>query len=299
MRAPPERKRIVVFGDVIDDIVVVPSGPVRAGTDTPSSIRHIAGGSAANTASWLGRLGAPVDFVGIVGAERAETHSSLLVSCGVTPHLRVDPDLPTGTIVIVVDGQARTMLTERGANSRIDPEDVTDAMLDAAGILHLTGYSVFDSRDPAALARLIDRATRQGVAVSVDPGSVGFLADYGAGRFLEAVGRADMIFPNLDEGRLLSGQSNPLAIVDALAKRFAVVALTLATEGVIVAREGRAPVHVKAIPSRVVDPTGAGDAFSAGFLYSWLSDGNAASAARAGVRLAATAVTTIGGRPPA
>jgi len=53
--------RIVVFGDVIDDIVVVPSGPIRPDTDTPSSIRNSPGGSAANAASWLGSAGAQVD----------------------------------------------------------------------------------------------------------------------------------------------------------------------------------------------------------------------------------------------
>ena len=59
---------------VIDDIVVVPSGPIRGDTDTPSSIRHRAGGSAANVASWLGRLNAGVDFVGRVAASDVGRH---------------------------------------------------------------------------------------------------------------------------------------------------------------------------------------------------------------------------------
>jgi len=49
----PAAERILVFGDVIDDIIVVPSGPIRVDTDTPSAIRSRAGGSAANTAAWL------------------------------------------------------------------------------------------------------------------------------------------------------------------------------------------------------------------------------------------------------
>ena len=59
--------RIVCFGDIIDDVVVVPNGPIRDDTDTDSVIRNRPGGSPANTAAWLGSLGAAVDFVGVVG----------------------------------------------------------------------------------------------------------------------------------------------------------------------------------------------------------------------------------------
>src|SRR5690554_3490156 len=110
--------RIVVFGDVIDDIVVVPNGPIRDDTDTPSRISHRAGGSAANVASWLGRQGAGVDFVGRVAASDVPRHEEVLAGFGVTPHLVADEELPTGTIVVLVDGDSRSMLTDRGANDR-------------------------------------------------------------------------------------------------------------------------------------------------------------------------------------
>src|SRR5680860_1427004 len=94
--------RIVVFGDVIDDIVVRPHGPVRPDTDTSASIRHRPGGSAANVAAWL------------------------------------------GTIVVLIDeDNRRTMLTERGANTRLVPADISDDTLAGAAALYLTGYSVF------------------------------------------------------------------------------------------------------------------------------------------------------------
>ena len=69
--------RIVVVGDVINDIVAVPRIPVRPDTDTPSSIRPRPGGSAANTAVWLGSRGAAVDFVGAVGAHDAAEHAAV------------------------------------------------------------------------------------------------------------------------------------------------------------------------------------------------------------------------------
>ncbi|WP_349898917.1 carbohydrate kinase family protein [Parafrigoribacterium soli] len=280
-------RRIVVFGDVIDDIVVVPSGPVRVDTDTPSSIRHRPGGSAANAAAWLGVAGAGVDFVGLVGEGDVER----------TAHLAAHPSLPTGAIVVLVDGQNRSMLTERGANAALGPDDVTDALLDTAAFVHFSGYSVFASADPQSFRRLIDRATFRGVAVSVDPGSAGFIADYGADRFLDVIAGAAILFPNLEEGRVLTGHHEPEEVASALSERFDVVALTLGETGVMVAERDRDCRYTRASTVEIVDPTGAGDAFSAGFLASWLGSRDLQRAADAGVALAARAVAITGGRP--
>ncbi|MEN9620784.1 MAG: hypothetical protein RL499_977, partial [Actinomycetota bacterium] len=117
--------RVVVVGDVIDDIIVVPRGPIRTDTDTAASITRHPGGSACNTAAWLGWLGARVDLVGRVGTGDADRHASALRASGVDAHLSEDPTLPTGTIVIVVDGETRTMLTDRGANATLASTAVT------------------------------------------------------------------------------------------------------------------------------------------------------------------------------
>lgn len=289
--------RIVAFGDVIDDIVVVPSGPIRDDTDTPSSIRYRAGGSAPNVASWLGEQGALVDFVGRVAATDVERHEAIFRGFGVTPHLQADLELPTGTIVVLVDGNSRSMLTDRGANDKLSADDVSDALLDAASLVHFTGYSLYHGVNQAAVARLFERAAKRGVAVSVDPASAGSLLDFGVDRFLGLIGGASLLFPNLDEGLALTGLSDPEAIAAALLERFPLVALTLGKDGVIVAQRDRSPVRVPAVQCTIVDPTGAGDAFTAGFLASWIADGDAVRAAEAGVAVAARAVTLVGGRP--
>jgi sugar/nucleoside kinase (ribokinase family) len=289
--------RIVVFGDVIDDIVVVPSGPIRVDTDTPSSIRHRPGGSAANAASWLGAQGAAVDFVGRVAAEDVPRHSAILQGFGVTPHLVADHEHPTGTIVVIVDGENRSMLTERGANALLTADDVADELLDGASIVHFTGYSVYHGEDQAPLARLFARTAARGVTVSVDPASAGSLEDFGVEAFLEVVEGAGILFPNLDEGRSLTGLREPEAIAAALGERFPLVALTLGVDGVVVAERGRPLERLPAVASEVIDPTGAGDAFAAGFLASWAADRDATRAAGAGVVAAAKAVSQVGGRP--
>ena len=289
--------RVVVFGDVIDDVIARPLGPVRLDTDTPATIRSSSGGSASNTAAWLGSLGAPVDFVGAVGRADVDRHSAALARHGVVPRLAGHDTLPTGTIVIVVDGQTRTMLTERGANSALHAEQVTDALLDAAVVLHLTGYSVVDAPDPAALCELFKRAEARGVAISVDPGSAGYIADHGADRFLNAIEGATALFPSLEEARALTGESDSDAMLRVLGERFPIVALTRGAEGVLVAADD-AIRSVAAVEASVLDPTGAGDAFCAGFLHQWLESGNPFASADAGVRLAAEAVAVNGGRPP-
>lgn len=294
----PDRGRIICFGDLIDDVVAIPNGPIRDDTDTPSSIRFMPGGSAANTASWLGSIGAPVDFVGAAGARDVAMHEQVLAAAGVTAHLAAAADLPTGTIVVIVDGQRRHMLTERGANTELDPAAVTDEMLAAAAVLHITGHTLLNAAGAAGVSGLIARAKAAGVTVSVAPGSAGFIADYGVEEFLAAVAGADVLFPNLEEGRVLTGKGTPELVSAALHDSFETVVLTLGTSGVTVAHDGLA-TYVDAVPATVVDPTGAGDAFCAGYLDEWVRSGDVASAARAGTIVASTAVGVMGGRPPA
>ncbi len=288
--------RIVVFGDVIDDVVAMPYEAIRTDTDTAASIGFRAGGSAANTAAWLGYLGARVDFVGVVGTSDLERHGALLVRAGVTTHLRSHPTMTTGTIVIIVEGEHRTMLTERGANTELDPWDVTPELLADAAVLHLTGHSLLNSAGSDGFVTLVARAKAAGAKVSVDPGSAGFIADYGVDKFLAAIAGTDVLFPSLEEGKVLTGLSDPAEIAAELAGHFPTVVLTMGAGGVVIAHDDTI-LMVPAVSSPVVDPTGAGDAFCAGFLSVWLRSGDLARAATAGAKVAAKAVAGIGGRP--
>lgn len=295
----PERSgsdRIIAFGDVIDDVVAMPYGAIRPDTDTAASIGFRAGGSAANTAAWLGSLGAKVDFVGVVGAYDFERHTGLLERAGVTSHLRAHPTLTTGTIVIIVEGEHRTMFTERGANTELDPVDVTTELLANASVLHLTGHSLLNSAGSEGFTALVARAKKAGARVSVDPGSAGFIADYGAEKFLAAISGAALLFPSLEEGRVLTGLTDPAEIVAKLAETFPTVVLTMGAGGVVIAHDGTT-LTVPAVNSPVVDPTGAGDAFCAGFLNEWMRSGDLARSASAGAKVASRAVGVIGGRP--
>ncbi len=293
-RGAPLVDRIICYGDIVDDIVVAPQGAIRVDTDTRSIIRSRPGGSAANTAAWLGDIGANVDFVGVVGAGDADRHAAALP--GVTARLREHPLLQTGRIVIVVQNERRDMLTDRGANIALSPEEVADTALKRSRLLHLTGHVLLNESGVAGVRTLIERCRAANELVSVSPGSVGFIADLGADCVLRAFAGADLLFCGYEDGQLLSGEDEPEAIAEWPNGQFDVVVVTRGSQGYVVGERGSVfAVPVEAQP--VVDPTGAGDAFCAGFLESWLTDWDVRLAAEAGAELAAEAVGMLGGRP--
>ena len=295
--------RVVVFGDVIDDIVVRPHRRPEGDTNTPSSIRQLPGGAAANVSAWFGSAGVAVDFIGRVGAIDCDYHAGFLAEFGVRAHLTADATRPTGTIIVIIDeDDSRTVLTERGANRVLTPHDVPDALLDGAAALYFTGYTVFSGQhDPegtiAAFQDLLRRCRERGVPVVVDPGSARVLADFGVAHFLRAVAGASVLLPNLPEGRALTGLDDPLDVATRLADSFGVVAVTMGARGSVVAVSGQPPVLIPVSRVERADTTGAGDAFGAGFVTAWLEGASIAAAADAGARLAARAVTIVGGRP--
>jgi sugar/nucleoside kinase (ribokinase family) len=287
--------RILVVGAVIDDVLVRPAGPIRPDTDTVATIERRPGGSAANVAAWLGFLGASVDFVGTVHASDRDRHAGLLEAVGVTTLLLPSAE-PTGTIVLLLEGEVRTMLTARGANDLTRPESVPAGLLRAAGHVHLTGYSLFAS-DPQGWRRLLAGAAP--ATSSVDPSSTAFLEEFGVDRFLATTAGVDMAFPNLDEGRLLTGGSTPDDVAAALLEHYPVVALTLGPDGVLVRTRSGPVLRLPAVRPEggALDPTGAGDAFAAGFLERWCAGAPLADAATAGVTTASRAVAMVGARP--
>lgn len=282
----------------MDDIVVRPLAAPRHGGDTFSRIERHHGGSAANQAAWLAFLGVDVTFVGRLAAGDVERHGTALAVHGVRPELVADPGGPTGVIVVLVDADGeRSMYTDRGANARLAPSDLGDDLLDGASLL-LSGYSMFDPVTRDSVLRLVHVARDRGVPFAIDPASTAVLDEVRPETFLQWVGGAAVIFPNLGEGRRLTGASDPGDVAAVLLRHFDVVALKLGPEGALVCDRAGVSEHVAAVPAPVLDTTGAGDAFCAGFLAAWLRDGDMAQAGHQGVRVAAQVVGRVGGRPP-
>ncbi|MDN3295346.1 PfkB family carbohydrate kinase [Streptomyces ficellus] len=290
---------LLVVGDVVTDVVARHRTPLAPATDTAAEIRTLPGGAGANVACWAARSGCPdVRILARVGTDRAAWHEERLRRAGVRPLLVPDANAPTATVVALVDAAAeRTFLTDSGAALRLGVGDWSPSLLDGVYHLHLSGYLFFagTSRETARLALVTAR--ERGVPVSVDPASAGFVTELGVGRFLAVVEGADVLLPNADEATLLTGLADAADAAAKLSRHFPLVAVTLGAAGALVAASGGIIARVPAPEVRAVDTTGAGDAFTGGFLAALLSGADAASAAAAGCRAGAQAVTALGGRP--
>jgi sugar/nucleoside kinase (ribokinase family) len=288
---------VVVVGDLATDVVVVLAGDPAPGSDRPAAIRTRGGGAGANVAVHLARLGTPVVLAGCVGDDDAGAGlRAELAAAGVGDAVRTVAGVATGTIVSLVEpGGQRSMLADRGANLGLRAGDVPAP--EPGGHLHLSGYTLLDPGPRAAGLAALAAATEAGCTVSVDPASVGPLTRYGVDRWLADTSAATLLLPNADEARLLTGCADAAEAARSLAERHRAVAVTLGAEGALWASGGRV-VHRPAHPTDVVDTTGAGDAFAAGLLTTWLRqpDGDPSAALDAGLALAAEVVRRSGAR---
>ncbi|MFE7464444.1 carbohydrate kinase family protein [Streptomyces sp. NPDC057499] len=291
---------LLVIGDVVTDVVARHGAPLVHGTDTAARIRTLPGGAGANVACWAARSGcSDVRLLARVGADSADWHRDALRRAGVRCLLAVDERAPTATVVALVDSAAeRTFLTDSGAVLRLSPADWSPPMLDGVAHLHLSGYLLFAATSRATALLALREARRRGITVSVDPASAGFLAELGTSRFLATVEGADLLLPNADEARLLTGLPEPAEAAAELSRRVGRVVVTLGEGGALLAERGAAVRYVPAVRvPGAVDSTGAGDAFTGGFLAARLAGADGVAATEAGCRAGAEAVTVVGGRP--
>ena len=280
---------IVAIGDLIEDIVVVAPAGLRLGTDSAATVERHRGGSAANVAAAVARLGGHARFIGNVGVDAAG-------------HRLVDQLRETGaevvgtrtgragTIVAIVDGSGeRSFLTDRGASDQLT--DTDPSWLDDAGAVHVPLYSL--GREPlrTSTLALVDMARDRGCLVSVDASSVALLDELGD-EIDVVLGRIDpdVVFANGDEATVLapSGRWPP----------------TLGPQTVIVVKHGPRPTIVvqgadtSSFPvppvDRVVDTIGAGDAFAAGYLSAVVDGRTVADGVAAGHAAAARTLGVAG-----
>ena len=290
---------VVVVGDIMVDVLAAMSGPLARGSDTPSAVTTAGGGSAANVAVWLAAQGVPTSYVGRVGDDALGRESvAALTDRGVTAWVSTEPDLTTGTCIVLVEpGGERSMLPDAGANATLTAADLPQRAFRPGGHLHLSGYTLLNpgSRD-AGLAAL-SMAAAADMTVSVDPSSAAPLAELGAARFLSMTRGVDLLLANRDEAAVLAGTSDPHLAAQQLGDTYREVVVKLGADG---AMWQQGFIGASAPAERgveVVDTTGAGDAFAAGFLASWLLHPEPETALAAGCRLAARAVSKVGARP--
>jgi sugar/nucleoside kinase (ribokinase family) len=255
-------------------VLVVPSRALEAGTDVPGSVAFVQGGSAANTARWLGRLGARTTLIAAVG--RDATGRALVDAVrgdGVTVRASRVAGARTARIAVMVGpGGERSFVPDRGAADRLDPADLRPAWFDGAQALHLPAYSLLGEPLGAAGRRAIELARGAGAVISVDLASVAPLLASGRRAAVDLIASAgpDILFATAAEADALVG-GGP---VDGLLDVAGIVVVKRGRKGAtVLARSGseRLRFEVATAPIDTADSTGAGDAFDAGFLVGWFA----------------------------
>jgi ribokinase len=284
--------RVVVLGDLMLDVVLAPESSLVAGTDVPGRVMLRQGGSAANTARWLARLGARTTLIAAVGRDPAgRALVQAVKSDGVVARVTRVAGAKTGRIgVMVAPTGERSFVADRGAGDRLEALDLRAAWFEQVGVLHLPIYSLLGDSLGRAARRAIHLTRLAGGQVSLDLASSGPLLAGGRRAAVTIVEylRPDLLFATGAEAEALLG----LPAIEGLLAFAPVAVVKRGSEGatVLAAEDGnrlRFEVATKRI--RAADTTGAGDAFDAGFIVDWLTSRSAGRSLRPALQAAALA----------
>ncbi len=290
--------RVIVIGDVMTDVIVIPEGPLVRGSDRRAQITQRPGGSGANQAVWLGSMGTPVSFVARVGARDKPHLEAYLRGFHVDPVLVADPAKPSGILVTIVDPDGeRSFLTDRGANLLLSLSDMPVWLLEETRCMVVSGYSLFAEHPRTAVQWMAGEARQRGIPVVVDAASVGFVNEVGADQFLAWTKGFSTLFANEDEAETLSGRGDLEGQMKALGPNYGRVVIKLGAAGAAVGDAEGVKLRLPAPKVEVVDTTGAGDAFAAAFVSAELSGADIETCLKRGIEAGAAAVTKIGGQP--
>ena len=276
--------QLATLGDVMLDVIVRLDEPLAPGGDVRAATRAGAGGQAANVAAWAVSLGAEARCIAKRGDDATgELVARELAARGVE---LVGPVVAgaTGVVVSIVGaGGERSLASDRGVAPSLEPSELDAAWLDC-DVVHVSGYALLREpvSDAARLAATIARD--RGARVSVDVAAWTEIRAFGPVRFRELIDvvAPDVLFATEAEWEMLGGAylSAPTGVI----KR--------GPRGVTIVTED-ARLDLSPIDAEVVDTTGAGDAFAAGFLLG----GSLEDAARRGLDAAARCVATVGSLP--
>jgi sugar/nucleoside kinase (ribokinase family) len=284
---------ILVAGEINADLVLREVSPFPAlGKEVLVSESELVLGSAsAICASGLARLGNRVVFAGRVGDDLVGRFCLEEMSrSGIgLEHVLIDKAASTGITVSISSGQDRALVTCLGAIAEFAAEDVSDAAFEGASHLHVAGFFL-QTRLRSGLPELFRRARAHGLTTSLDCGHDPE-GEWGSG-LQEALEEADLFFPNQDEIRAITGRKDLEAALRSFGRVRVVAKLGAAGAATL---EGSSLVSVPAPVVDVVDTTGAGDSFDAGFLHAWLRKRSIELCLRYGVAAGSHSTRGLGG----
>ena len=265
--------------------------------------REMSGGSAANSMAGIAAMGGRAGFIGQVADDQfGEVFAHDMTAQGVhfaTPPLTGGP--PTGRCLILVTADGgRTMNTAPGASHELTPEALDAGLIASAAILYLEGYLWGPASPRAAMAAAIDMAHAAGREVAFTVSESVVIAGRRQG-FAELIARGgvDLLFANENEALQLGERSDLDAAIEVLAAKIPTLIVTRGAAGASAVSGGKR-IDIPAAPvAKVVDTTGAGDLFAAGFLVARAKGAPLERCLSVGAIAAAEIIGHFGARPEA
>ena len=291
---------VLCIGDVMLDVIArinVSPQKINFGSDTASRISTSSGGAAGNVAAWLTRTDARSTIVSHVGDDPAG--AAIIAefdALGVTHGDLVIPGETSGVVVVLVDSSGeRTMFPDKGANSRLTAQDLPD--LNSFQAVYISGYALLNPLARDGVLAMIEKIKADSLPIYFDPASVGAMKDVADKELHNWFSMMDVLFLNEEESIYLTGSVDIERALNYLLDFSQVVVIKRGSAGAIAKARGFDSISLPAFAATVVDTTGAGDSFAAGFIASYSKNHDLTAALQAGGELAAGCVAIVGGRP--
>ena len=291
---------VLCIGDVMLDVIArinVSPQKINFGSDTASRISTSSGGAAGNVAAWLTRTDARSTIVSHVGDD--PVGAAIVAefdSLGVSHGYLVIPGETSGVVVVLVDSSGeRTMFPDKGANSRLTISDLPD--LSRFQAVYISGYALLNPLARDGVLAMIEKIKADGLPIYFDPASVGAMKDVADKELHNWFSMMDVLFVNEEESIYLTGSVDIERALNYLLDFSQVVVIKRGSAGAIAKARGFDSISLPAFAATVVDTTGAGDSFAAGFIASYSKNHDLTAALQAGGELAAGCVAIVGGRP--
>lgn len=286
---------VLVVGDLNADLIL-------SGDATPAygqveklldDINLTIGSSAAIFACGAARLGLRTAFVGKVGDDTfGHFMVDALRSRGIdTTGVVIDPTIKTGLSVILSRRTDRAILTYLGSIAALRYADIDPTLFQRARHLHLGSFFLLDALRPD-VPELFKTARASGLTVSMDTNYDP--SEQWDGNLLDALAQVDIFLPNETELLRIVRQNDVQPALDSLSARVPLIALKRGADGAL-AQQGSTIYRAESIPVEVVDTTGAGDSFDAGFIYGHLNGWDVARSLRLGCICGALSTEISGG----
>ena len=260
---------------------------------------EMSGGSVANTIAGFANLGGRAAYIGRVRDDQfGEIFNHDMRSLGVDIRLNPAPDgAPTARshIMITADGQ-RTMNTYLGACTELGVADITAESFGKPKAVLIEGYVWDIAEGPALAMKAMELAAKNRTKVALSL-SDSFCVERHKESYLEAIrSGVDIIVADEDEINALMGTDDFDDTLEAIRGLDNLFVMTRSDKGSVIVRAGEQHVQAATPVEQVIDTTGAGDAYCAGFLYGWVHDKSLAECARAGTLCATAVIQQVGAR---